>query len=110
MFELLADLFLNNWNEVPAAETWSGYDPTVTWANAENLGLGEIDRPGVYEISNRGANPDTVYNIASLIADSAFGVLYEDNEGRIGYADAVHNLFPSSQLNLFGSCISFCLT
>jgi len=90
MFELLADLFLNNWNEVPAAETWSGYDPTVTWANAENLGLGEIDRPGVYEISNRGANPDTVYNIASLIADSAFGVLYEDNEGRIGYADAVH--------------------
>jgi hypothetical protein len=32
----------------------------------------------------------TVYNIASLIADSAFGVLYEDNEGRIGYADALH--------------------
>ena len=90
MFELLADLFLNNWNEVPAAETWSGYDPTVTWANAENLGLGEIDRPGVYEITNRSANPDTVYNIASLIADSAFGVLYEDSEGRIGYADALH--------------------
>jgi hypothetical protein len=90
IFELLSDLFLNNWNEVPAAETWSGYDPTVTWANAENLGLGEIDRPGVYEIIARGSDPDTVYNIASLIADSAFGVLYEDNEGRIGYADAVH--------------------
>ncbi|CAB4142294.1 hypothetical protein UFOVP444_10 [uncultured Caudovirales phage] len=88
--ELLADLFLNSWNEVPAAETWSGYDPTITWANAENAGLGEIDRPGVYEITARGSNPDTVYNIASLIADSAFGVLYEDNEGRIGYADAVH--------------------
>lgn len=90
IYELLADLFLNNWNEVPAAETWSGYDPTVTWANAENLGLGEIDRPGVYEITARGADSDTVYNIASLIADSAFGVLYEDNEGRIGYADALH--------------------
>jgi hypothetical protein len=90
IYELLSDLFLNNWNEVPAAETWAGYDPTITWANAENLGLGEIDRPGVYEITNRGANPDTVYNIASLIADSAFGVLYEDNEGRIGYADALH--------------------
>jgi hypothetical protein len=90
IYELLADLFLNNWNEVPAAETWAGYEPTITWANAENVGLGEIDRPGVYEITNRGANPDTVYNIASLIADSAFGVLYEDNEGRIGYADAVH--------------------
>jgi len=90
IYELLADLFLNNWNEVPASETWSGYDPTITWANAENLGLGEIDRPGVYEITNRGANPDTVYNIATLIADSAFGVLYEDSEGRIGYADALH--------------------
>jgi hypothetical protein len=92
IFELLSDLFLNNWNEVPAAETWAGYDPTTTWANAENLGLGEIDRPGVYEIINRSgsADPDTVYNIASLIADSAFGVLYEDNEGRIGYADALH--------------------
>ena len=90
MFELLSDLFLNNWNEVPAAETWSGYDPTITWANAENLGLGEIDRPGVYEITARGANPDTVYNIASLIANSALGVLYEDEQGRIGYADALH--------------------
>ena len=90
MFELLSDLFLNNWNEVPAAETWAGYDPTVTWANAENLGLGEIDRPGVYEITARGASPDTVYNIASLIANSALGVLYEDEQGRIGYADALH--------------------
>jgi len=90
MYELLADLFFGSWNELPAAETWSGYDPTITWANAENLGLGEIDRPGVYEISARGSNADTVYNIASLIADSAFGVLYEDSEGRIGYADATH--------------------
>jgi hypothetical protein len=90
IFELLSDLFLNNWNEVPAAETWAGYDPTITWANAENLGLGEIDRPGQFDIRARSAEPDTVYNIASLIAQSAFGVLYEDNQGRIGYADAIH--------------------
>ena len=90
MYQLLSDLFLNNWNEVPAAETWSGYDPTITWEFAENLGLGEIDRPGQYELENRTAEPDTVYNIASLIANSAFGVLYEDSEGRIGYADSIH--------------------
>jgi hypothetical protein len=90
IYALLADLLLNNWNEVPAAETWSGYDPTTTWANAENAGLGEIDRPGQYEMENRTSSPDTIYNIASLIADSAFGVLYEDSEGRIGYADATH--------------------
>jgi hypothetical protein len=90
IYELLADIFLNSWNEVPAAETWSGYDPTITWANAENIGLGEIDRPGVYELENRAADPDTTYNIASLIANSALGVLYEDNEGRISYADTTH--------------------
>jgi hypothetical protein len=90
IYELLSDLFLNNWNEVPAAETWSGYNPTTTWANAENLGLGEIDRPGQYDIRARSVDPDTVYNIASLIANSAFGVLYEDNQGRIGYADSIH--------------------
>lgn len=90
IWELLSEIFLNNWNEVPAAETWSGYDATTTWANAENIGLGEIDRPGVYELENRTADPDTTYNIASLIANSALGVLYEDNEGRISYADTTH--------------------
>ena len=90
IYELLSELFLNNWNEVPAAETWSGYDATTTWANAENVGLGEIDRPGVYELENRTADPDTTYNIASLIANSALSVLYEDNEGRISYADTTH--------------------
>ena len=90
IYALLSDLFLNTWNEVPAAETWSGYDPTITWANAENVGLGDIDQPGQYEMVNRSSSPDTVYNIASLIANSAFGVLYEDSEGRIGYADQNH--------------------
>jgi hypothetical protein len=90
IYEILSSVLLGTWNDVPSATTWATYNATETWANAVNLGLGEIDRPGVYEITARGANADTVYNIASLIADSAFGVLYEDNEGRIGYADALH--------------------
>jgi len=90
IYTLLADLLLNSWNEVAAGETWSGYDPTITWANAENVGLGDIDQPGQYTMINRSSSPDTIYNIASLIANSAFGVLYEDSEGRIGYADQNH--------------------
>lgn len=86
---LLADLLLNSWNEVPAAETWAAYDATTTWTNAENAGLGEIDT-GLYEMENRAAKTDTIYNIASLIANSAFGYLYEDSAGRVGYADADH--------------------
>jgi hypothetical protein len=89
ILDLLDDLLLNSWNEVPAGETWAGYDATITWVNAENAGLGEVDT-GLYEMENRSSNADTVYNIAALIANSAFGVLYEDNQGRIGYADADH--------------------
>jgi hypothetical protein len=83
---------LGSWNDVPAAETWAGYDPTETWAQAVNLGLGEIDQPGLYTMQSRGSGqtPDTIYNITSLIANSAFGYLYEDNQGNIGYADADH--------------------
>ena len=89
ILDLLDDLLLNSWNEVPAAETWSGYNPTETWANAADVGLGEIDT-GLYTMENRAAEPDTIYNIAALIANSAFGVIYEDNQGNINYDDADH--------------------
>ena len=92
IYDLLSSVLLGTWNDVPAAETWAGYDPTETWAQAVNLGLGEIDQPGLYTMQSRGGGqaPDTIYNIASLIASSAFGYLYEDNQGNIGYADADH--------------------
>jgi hypothetical protein len=92
IYDLLSSVLLGTWNDVPAASTWAGYDATETWANALNLGLGEIDTPGLYTMQSRGGgqDPDTIYNIASLIANSAFGYLYEDNQGNIGYADADH--------------------
>ena len=90
IYELLSFVLQNSWNEVPSATTWATYNSTETWANAQNIGLGEIDRPGLYTMENRDASPDTVYNIASQIANSAFGYFYEDNEGNIGYADADH--------------------
>ena len=90
IYALLSSVLLGSWSEVPAASTWATYNVTETWANAVDLGLGEIDQPGLYTMENRAANPDTVYNIASQIANSAFGYLYEDNNGDIGYADADH--------------------
>jgi hypothetical protein len=87
---LLESVLLGSWNDVPSATTWSGYDATVQWQDAENQGLGEIDTPGLYTMEARAADPDTIYNIASLIANSAFGYLYEDNEGNVAYADADH--------------------
>ena len=90
IYDVLSSVLLGSWNDVPAASTWATYNATETWANAVNLGLGEIDQPGLYTMENRGSNPDTIYNILSLIANSAFGYLYEDNAGNIGYADADH--------------------
>jgi hypothetical protein len=90
IYDVLSSVLLGTWNDVPAASTWATYNATETWANAVNLGLGEIDQPGLYTMENRGAEPDTIYNILSLIANSAFGYLYEDNAGNIGYADADH--------------------
>jgi hypothetical protein len=90
IYDLLSSVLLGTWNDVPAASTWSGYSATETWLQAVNLGLGEIDQPGLYVMENRDSSPDTIYNIASNIAKLGFGYLYEDNQGNIGYADADH--------------------
>jgi hypothetical protein len=90
IFTLLSDFLSGTWNDVPAAETWATYNPTETWANALNIGLGEIDRPGDYEMIARSSSPTDLYSICADIANSAFGYLYEDANGNIGYADSTH--------------------
>ena len=90
IYEILSQILLNQWNEVPAAETWAAYDPTITWANAENVGLGEIDRPGNYELTARSASTTDIYTLVSGLALSGLGYIYEDASGRIGYADSTH--------------------
>ena len=90
IYDILSDLLLNNWNEVAPALTWANYDPTTTWADAENVGLGDIDQPGQYEMIARSADPVSSYTLASQIAESGLGYLFEDSSGRIGYADALH--------------------
>jgi hypothetical protein len=90
ILSLLTDLLVNNWSEVPAALTWAAYDPTVTWANAENAGLGTIDTPGEYELQARSSERATVYSLVSGLATSGLGYIYEDAQGRISYADAIH--------------------
>jgi hypothetical protein len=90
IYTLLSGYLLGQWNEVPAAQTWATYDPTETWANAVNIGLGEIDQPGDYELIARSSSKTDLYSLCTDIANSAFGVLYEDANGNIGYADQTH--------------------
>jgi hypothetical protein len=90
IYDILSDLLLNNWNEVAPALTWANYDPTTTWADAENVGIGDVDTPGQYEMIARSADPVSSYTLAAQIAESGLGYLFEDSSGRIGYADALH--------------------
>jgi len=90
IYEILSSVLLGSWNDVPAATTWATYDPIETWENAVNLGLGEIDQPGLYTMSSQSNVTDTIYNVVSDIANSAFGYIYEAPNGDIGYADADH--------------------
>lgn len=90
IYTILSQVLFSTWNEVPAAETWAGYTPTTTWANAGNSGLGEIDRPGDYELAARTTNLTDIYSLVSSLATSGLGYLYEDSQGRIGYADSTH--------------------
>jgi hypothetical protein len=90
IYSILSVLLFGRWNSVPAALTWAAYDPTTTWAQAENTGLGEIDRPGDYDLAARSSDPTDVYSLVSALATSGLGYLYEDSSGRIGYADSTH--------------------
>ena len=87
---ILTDLLLNNWSEVAGALTWANYTPTTTWAAAENVGLGEIDTPGDYELAARSSSRTDVYSLVSALATSGLGYIYEDGFGRISYADSTH--------------------
>jgi len=90
IYDILNELLINSWNEVAPALQWQDYNPTTTWADAENVGLGEIDQPGLYEMISRSPDPFSSYNLCAQIAQSALGNMYEDKAGRVCYADGDH--------------------
>ena len=90
IYDVLKNVLFDSWQEVPAALTWATYSPTTTWANAQNSGLGEIDRPGNYELAARSSSRTDVYSLVSALATSGLGYIYENAQGQIGYADSTH--------------------
>ena len=87
---ILQEVLLAQWQQVPAALTWADYDPTVTWANAGNNGIGEIDTPGNYELAQRSSSRIVIYDLIAALATSGLGYIYEDANGLISYADSTH--------------------
>jgi hypothetical protein len=87
---ILREVLLAQWQQVPAALQWNNYDPTTTWANAGNNGIGEIDTPGNYELAQRSSDRIIIYDLVAALANSGLGYLYEDASGLISYADSTH--------------------
>ena len=90
IYDVLKEVLFDSWEEVPQALTWATYDPTVQWQDAENSGLGEIDRPGNYELAARSSSRTDVYSLVAALATSGLGYIYEDAYGLISYADSTH--------------------
>ena len=99
IYTILQQVLFGSWQEVPQALTWATYDPTTQWQDAENTGLGEIDRPGNYELAQRSSSRTDVYSLIAALASSGLGYIYEDANGQIGYADSTHR---TSYLNTNG--------
>lgn len=90
IFTIVSEVLANDWQELPATETWQNYTPaTTTWANAENIGLGQIDT-GVYEMVARAADSINAYTYVAQLANSALGTVYEDDDGRVAYDNQDH--------------------
>jgi len=90
IYRVLSEILFNQWQQVPAAETWAAYDPTQQWQDAENNGLGEIDQPGDYDLAARSSSVIDVYSLVAGLATSGLGQIGEDASGRIFYADSTH--------------------
>lgn len=90
IYSILSQVLFAAWDQLPSSLTWADYNPTTTWANAANSGLGEIDRPGNYELTARSSSVTDIYSLVAALATSGLGYIYENASGQIGYADSTH--------------------
>jgi len=51
-----------------------------------------VDTPGVYEFTDRAANPTDAYTLAAYYAQMGFGYIYETATGAVGYANESRRL------------------
>jgi hypothetical protein len=77
IYTILSEILFFNWVNYPSV-TWAGSDPAVTWEDAGNNGLGEIDTPGDYELTARSSSRTDIYSLVSFLATSGLGYLSED--------------------------------
>jgi hypothetical protein len=84
--DILFDSAGTQWgNYSPPTQTWAQVDPLLNWQNIDIL-IGAIDA-GNFDLVPYAAGETNGLALAQLAAASGLGVLFENNEGRITYAD-----------------------
>ena len=75
------------WEEYqPDTNTWADVNASLEWQNVDLL-VGNIDRPGDFELVAYSSGAANALNLAQQAAQSGLGVLYESPDGKIGYSD-----------------------
>jgi hypothetical protein len=70
----------------PATDTWADVDPLLTWQTVDLL-IGNIDRPGDFELTGYSDGAASGLALAQQAAASGLGILFECNQGKICYDD-----------------------
>jgi hypothetical protein len=92
VLNILSDVFLQDWSEIPADLTWSAVSNIATWANwdgsnitlVNNL-IADIDTPGTYELAAYSGGLTDALALVQSAAQSGRGFLFEAPDGSLHY-------------------------
>jgi hypothetical protein len=87
VFDIIVQTAGIQWqNYEPAIDTWADVSGLLQWQNVDLL-IGDIDRPGDFELVAYSGGEASGLGLAQAAALSGLGVLYESPDGKINYAD-----------------------
>ena len=86
VYDIIYETAGETWASYDPAETWADVNPLLTWQTADLL-IGDIDRPGDFELTDYAAGENSGLTLAQQAAASGLGILYESPDGKISYDD-----------------------
>jgi hypothetical protein len=86
VYDIIYETAGETWASYDPAETWADVNPLLTWQTADLL-IGDIDRPGDFELTDYVAAENSGLTLAQQAAASGLGILYESPDGKISYDD-----------------------
>ena len=86
VYDIIFETAGTTWGDYDPGETWADVNPLLTWQTADLL-IGDIDRPGDFELTAYSGGVSSGLALAQQAASSGLGILFECNLGRICYDD-----------------------